>query len=113
MSKSFRENLREELDFRGISVKQLSEMTGISKRTLENYLSNKETIPPADYACKIASVLNVTVEYLVCGYKSSTVDMDKYDFKTVIQDLIKLDDNSRNVIKAMIHSFANQKYKNM
>lgn len=106
MSKSFRENLREELDFRGISVKQLSEMTGISKRTLENYLSNKGTIPPADYAYKIASVLNVTVEYLINGCKAPSSDLEKYDFKTLFQDLIKLDENSRNVIKAMIHSFA-------
>lgn len=106
MGKTFRENLREELDYKGISVKQLSDMTGISKRTLENYLGNKETIPPADYACKIAAVLNVTVEYLVNGYKAPTVELEKYDFKTLFQDLIKLDDNSRAVIKAMIHSFA-------
>ena len=82
MGKTFRENLREELDYKGISVKQLSDMTGISKRTLENYLGNKETIPPADYACKIAAVLNVTVEYLVNGYKAPTVELEKYDFKT-------------------------------
>lgn len=109
MAKSFRENLREELDYKGISVKQLSDLTGISKRTLENYLSNKETIPPADYACKIASVLNVSVEYLVYGFNSTTNELEKYDFKSIFQDLIKLDENSRNVIKSMIHSFANAK----
>lgn len=50
--------------------------------------------------------VNVTVEYLVNGYKAPTTELEKYDFKTLFQDLVKLDDNSRAVIKAMIHAFA-------
>jgi transcriptional regulator with XRE-family HTH domain len=67
----FRENLREELDYQDISVKELSAKTGISKRTIENYLSKRGSIPPADYACKIANLLNVPVEWLVTGTDGS------------------------------------------
>ena len=65
--KSFRENLRDELDFQGITVKELSAKTGIIKGSIDNYLWARESIPPADVAVKIAEALNVTVEYLVLG----------------------------------------------
>ena len=64
---SFRENLKSELSFRGILVKELSLKTGINKRTLDNYLREKGNIPPADIAVKIADALNVSVEFLVTG----------------------------------------------
>ena len=46
----FRENLKAELTYQGILVKELSAKTGISKRTLDNYLREKGSMPPADYA---------------------------------------------------------------
>ena len=64
---SFRENLRSELDFQGLTVKELSAKTGIIKGTLDNYLGVRASIPPADIAVKIAQALNVSVEYLVTG----------------------------------------------
>ena len=64
---SFKENLRAELDFQGLTVKELAARTGIIKGTLDNYLGTRESIPPADIAVKIAQALNVSVEYLVTG----------------------------------------------
>lgn len=64
---SFRDNLKSELTYQGILVKELSQKTGINKRTIDNYLREKSSTPPADIAVKIATVLNVTVEYLVNG----------------------------------------------
>ena len=64
---SFRENLRNELDFQGLTVKELSAKTGIVKGTLDNYLGIRASIPPADIAVKIAEALNVSVEFLVTG----------------------------------------------
>ena len=58
---SFRENLRSELDFQGLTVKELSAKTGIIKGTLDNYLGVRASIPPADIAVKIAQALNVSV----------------------------------------------------
>lgn len=67
MGDSFKANLREMLDYRDMSVKELSFKTAIPKRTIENYLNARASIPPADYACRIARALNTTVEYLVEG----------------------------------------------
>lgn len=70
----FRENLKAELTYQGILVKELSAKTGISKRTLDNYLREKGSMPPADYAVLIAKALNTSVEYLVTGETSSNSD---------------------------------------
>lgn len=67
MGTSFKENLREILDYHDITVKELAYRTGISKRSIENYLNARGSMPPADYACKIAAALHTTVEHLVNG----------------------------------------------
>lgn len=53
------------LDFRGMQVKELSAKTGISKNTLDNYLSGQKSLPNIENGVKIARILGVTVEYLV------------------------------------------------
>ncbi|MBR3671756.1 MAG: helix-turn-helix transcriptional regulator [Spirochaetia bacterium] len=67
METSFRKNLRSELDYQGMPVKELAYKTGIPKRSIENYLSSRESLPPIDYAYKIAQVLQVSMEYLISG----------------------------------------------
>ena len=71
MGSNFKENLRSELDYQDITIKELSAMTDIPYRSIENYLSARESIPPADYAVQIARALKTTVEDLVLG-KSKT-----------------------------------------
>ena len=67
MDSIFKKTLRYEMDFQDIKLKELSIKTGISARTLEGYLGNRASIPPADVAVKIAKALDVSVEYLVTG----------------------------------------------
>jgi transcriptional regulator with XRE-family HTH domain len=64
---SFAENLRSELDYQDMIVKQLAAKTGVNIHTLNHYLSGKKSMPPADVAVKIAAALGVSVEYLVTG----------------------------------------------
>lgn len=64
---SFSENLREILDTRDIEVKELAFGTGISKNTIDNYLSGQKSLPNAENAVKIAKYIGTTVEYLVLG----------------------------------------------
>ena len=64
---SFAENLRVMLDMRNMELKELSAGTGISKSTLDNYLSGQKSLPNAENAVKIAQALGVTVEFLVTG----------------------------------------------
>ena len=67
MGSNFRENLRSELDFQGIVVKELSTKTKIPIATLDCYLRTRSTEPSAENAVKIAQALRVPVEYLVTG----------------------------------------------
>ena len=72
----FRENLKNELEYQGLLVKELSEKSGIKKQTLDNYLSTHCCIPHADIAVKIARALNVSVEYLITGKETKSSESD-------------------------------------
>jgi plasmid maintenance system antidote protein VapI len=63
----FKENLKTELSYSGMLVKELAELSGINKHTIDNYLNVKSRIPSAENAVRIARVLGVSVEYLVTG----------------------------------------------
>lgn len=69
---SFRENLKEELIYQDLKVKELAARTGIPKRTIDHYLTENSYTPSADNAVKIAKALNVSVEYLVTGKEESS-----------------------------------------
>jgi len=66
----FNENLKGELEYRGMPVKELAHKTGIPKQTIDKYLLSNSSMPPADKAVIIAKILGVTVEYLVTGNKN-------------------------------------------
>jgi len=78
MSSNFRENLRKELDFQGMIVKELSMRTKIPVSTIDCYLRTQTTEPSAENAVKIAQALQVSVEYLVEGKNTG------YDYKKAI-----------------------------
>jgi transcriptional regulator with XRE-family HTH domain len=50
--------------------KELAAKTGISLKTIENYVKKDSSLPTADKAVLIAQVLGVTVEYLITGKKT-------------------------------------------
>jgi transcriptional regulator with XRE-family HTH domain len=99
MRTNFRENLRAELDFLGLTVKELSARTGIAKGTLDCYLGVRASMPPADIAAKIANALDVTVEYLVTGKKNKKPDkLLDYNIRAIIQILVELSDKDIETI---------------
>ena len=67
MKLTFRKTLREELDYQGLTVKELALKSSVAKGALDTYLGKQASMPPADAAVRIASALGVTVEYLVSG----------------------------------------------
>ena len=95
---SFRENLRETLDFLYIGQKELAIKTGLSLKTIENYVKKASSIPSADKAVLIAHALGVTVEYLVTGKnKNDTVEI-KTGNKEIIDIFQKLNNYNHEVI---------------
>ena len=63
----FSANLKKLLDEKDIQVKALASGTGISKNTVDNYLSGQKSLPNAENVIKIAQFLGVSAEYLVTG----------------------------------------------
>jgi len=74
----FNENLKGELEFKGMPVKELAHKTGIPKQTIDKYLLSNNSMPPADKAVSIAKTLEVTVEYLVSGNNKSENKTSNY-----------------------------------
>lgn len=90
MSTNFKENLRSELDYQDITIKELSAMTDIPYRSIENYLSARASIPPADYAVQIARALKTTVEDLVLGKDKNETQDKENNLKTSARLFSKL-----------------------
>ncbi|MDD7459653.1 MAG: helix-turn-helix transcriptional regulator [Treponema sp.] len=102
---TFRENLRDELDFQGLTVKELSARTGIIKGSLDNYLGVRASIPPADVAVKIARALNVSVEYLVTGERQKTAAHIEKNYN-ITDEFNEIPDKFKIIIKALIKETA-------
>ena len=63
----FSEYLKDEMEYQGLTARALSEKSGISKRTIDNYLKKNPQEPSVTNAHKIAKALNVSIEYLLTG----------------------------------------------
>ena len=69
----FKENLKSELIYSGMLVKELSAQSGVNKASLDNYLNKRGQMPSVEAAVKIAQVLGVSVEYLVTGKEGNQI----------------------------------------
>ena len=97
---SFRDNLRETLEFVGMEQKELALKTGISLKTIENYVKKNSSVPSADKAVLIAQALGVSVEYLINGKKIKKEDMPAKT-REVIDILSKLNSYNHKVISSL------------
>ena len=100
----FRENLKQELNFSGMLVKELAAASGVHKRALDTYLLSKNaSIPPVDAAVSIARALGVSVEYLVTGENITLPP----DIRQIIRNLSKLHKKNRRVVALLIRALLN------
>ena len=112
VSMGFKENLKSELSYKGMLVKELAALSGISKHTLDNYLNVRGYMPSADVAVKIARSLGVSVEYLVTGEEGRS---DKTSMGPEIRELIQtfklLNEDDRKMIIAIMQLYKNRRKK--
>jgi transcriptional regulator with XRE-family HTH domain len=109
----FRENLKTELSYQDIKVKELAAKTGISKHTLDNYLNVREYMPSADAAVKIAGALGVSVEYLVTGKDARVRKLSiEPEIRILVQKFKQLDADDRKMIMAIMQLYKNR-WKNL
>ena len=103
MDFNFKENLRNELNYQGVIVKELSARTGIPIATLDCYLGTRATIPSVEAAYKIAHALNVSVEYLIAGKEMR--QKIPAEAKTAAEIIAQMEEKNRkmaiNIIKSM------------
>ena len=111
MGNKFRENLRNELNYQGITVKELSAKTGIPIATLDCYLGARATVPSADAAVKIAKFLKVSVEYLVIGEDKNLAILPgkpSREAQEIIRWVGSLNQEQCKAVLKLIQSFKNK-----
>jgi transcriptional regulator with XRE-family HTH domain len=105
----FKDNLKAELAYQDILVKELAARTGISKHTLDNYLNVREYSPSAESAVKIAQALGVSVEYLVTGEENAKERLSfSPEIHFLVQNFKLLNARDRNMILAILQLFRNR-----
>lgn len=91
----FKENLKSELEYKGLLVKELAHKSGIKKQTLDNYLSTHNSIPNAEMAVKIAKALDTSVEFLITGEKRESKKTEDSDINELISKYKKLSNEKK------------------
>ena len=97
----FKENLKSELAYSGMLVKELAAKSGVNKHSLDNYLNARGQIPSVDVGVKIAQVLGVSVEYLVTGNKNkqtNEVQESNDDLRVIVRLAEQLNEEKRKFV---------------
>ena len=102
----FKENLKAELAYKNILVKELASISGVNRRTIDNYLREDGSIPSADAAVRIAAALGVTVEYLITGNEPQErgASQPVPDSRAVLKNLEALNKRDRKIVLNLIKS---------
>ena len=97
----FAENVKSELDFQNMQLK-----TGISRNTLDKYLTGKKVVQPGvENAVKIAQALGVSVEYLVTG-KSENPNRLTSEYEQLLRKYQKLNNFNRRTVFDLVNSIS-------
>ncbi len=108
----FLEKLKDELEYQGITQKELAAKTGLSVNTIHSWFS-KDIIPPLDSAYKVAQTIKQPLEYLING---DIFPPDNYVLSTREKNLLtnynKLDDEAKKIVDNLINSFSDYVQKN-
>ncbi len=103
----FKENLRDEISYQGLMIKEVADKAGIKAGSLSNYLKENSSIPSADVAVKIANALNVSVEYLVTGKENSPKNKINEKIFPLIKRLNRLSDDDLAFFEEVLNRLEN------
>lgn len=73
---TFRDRLREQIDYLGLLDKEVAERAGITKHAMDTYVGSRACMPSADVAVRLAKALGVSAEWLVTGIEKSDSNSD-------------------------------------
>lgn len=106
----FAENVKAELEFQDIRLKELAAKTGISLNTLDKYLFGKKVQLGVENAFKIAQALGVSLEYLIEGKSEKSGDSItvQKEFKFVVDQYCRLNCFNRKTVDDILHSLVSR-----
>ncbi|MCL2094021.1 MAG: helix-turn-helix domain-containing protein [Treponema sp.] len=105
----FKENLKEQLSFSGMYVKELASLSGVKKQTIDSYLNVHSCMPSADAAVAIAGALGVTVEYLVTGKEPKHESIQYPSESKIAAELIsRMQERNRKMALTILKSMKKQ-----
>ena len=103
---SFWQNVENELNYKNISRKELSEKASFAVSGISLGLSHN-SIPNADIAVRIAQVLGTSVEYLVTGKESRSLPKENAELiHHITSELQKLDRYDLVSVSALVKRMA-------
>ena len=108
----FKENLKSELNYSGIRVKELAATSGIKKHTIDNYLNTHNSMPSAASAVQIARVLGCSVEYLITGNepeKHKIMAFLSHKTRTIVNAIEALDESDQDIVMNLIDGLRKRK----
>lgn len=103
----FWNNVKEELDYKLLSQKELAAKTKISYNTIQSWIT-KDRLPDASDSVKIAKVLDVSVEYLVTG-QENTKKQTSAELNELLHDIRHLSTEDLQIVRIVVHRLAEAK----
>ena len=100
--KSFKDRLRDEIEYKGLLIKEISAKCGISNSTFLSYVDARGVLPNVETAVKIAQALNVSVEYLVTG--ENPQEKENSAINSIVNDLKSLPKEQILTVQKMVHA---------
>lgn len=110
----FKDNLKAQIEYKGMIIKELAAKAGISKRTIDTYVDSRAVIPNAEIAVRLAKALDTTVEYLVTGNENdenlnpsdhAAIDSELYfKYHKQISKIDKLNSRDKKLLNTIIEA---------
>ena len=98
---AFWNNVKDELEYKLMSQKELAKATEISYNTLQSWMT-KDRLPDASDSVRIAKVLGVSVEYLVTGVDNSK-KRENAELDELIRDIRHLSSDDLSLARSVVH----------
>lgn len=98
----FWNHVKEELDYKGMSQKELASITKISYNTFQSWIT-KDRLPDAADSVKIAKVLGVSVEYLVTGTEKLLGKQTNAEIDSFFRDIKHLSSDDLKIARTIVH----------